>query len=118
MIVTLSGNRTVIAVFGNVTNDDPAIIVTTKLYANYPNPFNPSTIIKYSMKEPGYVSIHICDVKGRRIKNIVDGRKLSGNYIEIWNGSDDSGKPVGSGVYYLYMKADKYQSIRKMVLMK
>ncbi len=93
-------------------------ILITQIQGNHPNPFKSTTSIRYSVKEPGYLNLYICDVKGRLVKRLVNTGVPAGFKTETWNATDDSGKPVSSGIYYLCIKTDKYQSCKKMVLMK
>ena len=84
---------------GGSANDDNSIpALVTKLDGNYPNPFNPSTTIRYSMKEAGPVSIEIYNIKGQLVRTLVDGVKEAGNHTIVWNGLDKSNRSVSSGV--------------------
>ncbi len=104
---------------GSVGNDDPgAPAIATELKGNYPNPFNPSTTISFSVKEAVPVEIGIYNVKGQLVKTLVNGEKASGSHSIVWDGRDNSGQSVSSGVYYYKMNAGKYSSTRKMILMK
>ncbi len=102
-----------------VNNDDslnPAII--TKLKGNYPNPFNPDTAIRFSLKETSPVSINIYDVKGQLVKTLVNEVREAGNHSVIWKGVDNNGRAVSSGVYFYRMSSRKFSSTRKMILIK
>ncbi len=102
-----------------VSGDDPSIpALTTKLDSNYPNPFNPSTTIRYSLKEAGPVSIDIYNVKGQLVRTLVNEVQEAGNHTVVWNGIDKNNKAVGSGVYFYKMNAGKYSSTKKMIMMK
>jgi hypothetical protein len=90
----------------------------TKLKGNYPNPFNPATTIQFATSKEGYVSIEIFNIKGQKIVGLVDEQMPSGNHTIIWNGKDDNGRSVSSGVYLTSMKTDSYQATHKMILMK
>ena len=97
--------------------DDPSAPVTaTELKGNYPNPFNPSTTISYSVKEPALVTLAIYNVKGQKVKTLVSEQKASGNFQVVWNGKDENNRPVSSGVYYYRMNAGSYNAMRKMLL--
>jgi hypothetical protein len=102
-----------------VDNDDNAQIpVATSLNGNYPNPFNPETTISFSLKEPAMVSIQIFNVQGKLVNTLVNEERTAGNYTVIWNGKDSGGRNVASGVYYYRMRAGKYSSTRKMIMLK
>ena len=88
------------------------------LKGNYPNPFNPSTTIAFSVSTPGHVTLEIFNIKGEKVKTLIDGTLSVNDYTVNWNGNDDSGKSVASGLYFYKMKADKFVSAKKMILMK
>ncbi len=88
------------------------------LYQNYPNPFNPETQIKYDLPASGHVSLTIYNVLGQRVKVLVDEFQDSGRKSVIWDGHDDSGDEVATGIYFYKIKADSFEKTRKMVLIK
>jgi len=107
------------SVGGSVGNEDGiAPAIATELKGNYPNPFNPETTISYSVKENTPVSVEIYNVKGQKVKTLVNEAKAAGNYSVVWNGVDDNNRPVSSGVYFFKMSAGKYSSTKKMIMMK
>ena len=86
---------------------------------NYPNPFNPSTRIKFSIPSDMNISINVYDVMGRQVKTILSGSHAAGRYSVIWNGSDQHGRSVSSGIYFYELKgADDLVDTRKMILIK
>jgi len=85
---------------------------------NYPNPFNPSTNISYKVKESGVISLLIHDLRGNSINNLISEYKPRGNYFINWNGTDESGRFVPSGVYFYTMKTEKQIMTKKMILLK
>ncbi|QQS36570.1 MAG: choice-of-anchor D domain-containing protein [Ignavibacteriales bacterium] len=89
------------------------------LNQNYPNPFNPSTSISYSLRERSVVTIEIFDLLGRKIKTILNSEsQSSGNHIVYWNGLNESGENVSSGVYLYRLKANEFINTKKMMLIK
>ncbi len=94
------------------------IPVRTELTGNYPNPFNPVTTIKFSLKEDSDVSIMIYNIKGAVVRMLADDEMSTAYHEVIWDGKDNAGKQVGSGVYFYKMKAEKYTATKKMILMK
>jgi len=90
----------------------------TKLFSAYPNPFNPQTMISFELKTESDVSVQIFNVHGQLIKTLVNGHFTSGHYQRTWLGTDESGRNVGSGIYFYRMVAGKYISTQKVVLMK
>lgn len=83
------------------------------LYNNYPNPFNPVTIIKYDLPSAGNVSLVIYDILGRRVKELVNENQQPGRYEVSFNASN-----LASGVYIYQLKSSKYVSTRKMILLR
>jgi len=88
------------------------------LRQNVPNPFNPSTEISYHLPEQCEVSLDVYDVAGRRIVRLVSWKQPVGDHSVTWNGTDDSGGRVGSGVYFYSLRAGKHELTRKMVLLR
>ena len=99
-------------------NDLTDPCVKTELIGNYPNPFNPSTIIHFSLSAKVNLRIDIYNIKGQKIKTLVDDIYPAGSHSIVWNGTDDGGYSVSSGVYLYKMTADDYVGAGKMVLMK
>ncbi len=97
---------------------DPVTAKVTKLYANYPNPFNPTTNIAFSLKEQANVSIDIFNVKGQLVKRLINGQMPAGNHTITWTGKDENQKQVSSGVYFYRMQTNNYTTTRKMLMMK
>lgn len=85
---------------------------------NYPNPFNPTTTISYSLPVSGIVNIDIYNVKGQKVKQLVSGNKEAGKHTQTWNGVDDKGNPVGSGIYFYQLKTVESTLKGKMMLLK
>jgi hypothetical protein len=102
-----------------VPNNDPATIpVVTSLEGNYPNPFNPETAINFSLKESGKVRINIYNLKGQLVRQLVDTELPAGRHQIVWNGKDNQGRSVSSGIYLYRMEAKGYTNTKKMMLMK
>lgn len=98
--------------------DDPGIpVARTELNGNMPNPFNPETTILFAVKNPEHVRLEIFNIRGQIVRVLVDSDMPSGHHNVVWNGRDDNGKPVSSGVYYYRMRAGSYIGTRKMLLM-
>ena len=99
----------------NINNTNPEKFTVNQ---NYPNPFNPITQIKYGIPEDSYVSINIFDLKGSSIKTLLNQRKKAGYHLISWNGTSNSGSNVAAGMYIYSIQAGKFQSVKKMVLLK
>ncbi len=94
----------------------PEIALT--LYQNFPNPFNPSTLIKYYVPERCSVSLAVYNVSGVTVKQLVDGYRDSGLHTVLWNGSNENGRQMSSGVYFYRLRVGKRMLSRKMLLLR
>ncbi|MDH3937674.1 MAG: lectin like domain-containing protein, partial [candidate division Zixibacteria bacterium] len=100
-------------------DDDPtATPYRWSLSHNYPNPFNPSTNIHYSLASRSHVTITIYNVLGQEVNVLVDEVKSAGEYDASWDGSDFGGRGVASGIYFYRMVADDHTETAKMVLLR
>ncbi len=99
-------------------SDNNTIPLVTELFGNYPNPFNPTTRIKFSLKSDSFVKLTIYNIKGQKIKELINKHLDAGYYNIIWDGDDSNGKKVASGVYFYRFSAGKYSKIGRMILMK
>lgn len=88
------------------------------LAQNFPNPFNPSTLIGYTVAKTTHVSLKIYNMLGQEVKTLVNDLKFPGLYTVIWDGHDDLGKDVSSGLYIYQMVSDDNVQARKMLLMR
>ncbi len=85
---------------------------------NYPNPFNPSTVINFTLPEEMYISINIYNINGRCIKTIMNGNNKAGCSSVEWDGLDKNGNKVSSGIYFYELKASDLVYSKKMILLK
>jgi len=88
------------------------------LNQNYPNPFNPVTTVSYKLAEPEFVNLSVYDVNGNFIKNLISGKRGSGENIVNWNGKNDANENVAGGVYFYRIETESYSSTKKMILLK
>jgi hypothetical protein len=102
----------------DVPDEEGAGGLVTRLYQNRPNPFNPRTAIKFSLAADGPTKLIIYDVNGRRIRTLVDKGLKAGTHEVVWDGSDDAGHTVTSGVYWSQLHAGGLSSNKKMVVLK
>jgi hypothetical protein len=102
----------------NLSETTPVIPQKTALKANYPNPFNPTTTLCFDLKNDSNMSLIIYNAKGQKVKTIANDFYKAGSHQVQWNGKDENGKNVSSGIYFYTMKTDHYTSTRKMILMK
>ncbi len=103
----------------NITGNDPDNTPRfTELNGNYPNPFNPTTTIEFSLAENAQVTIEVYNLKGQLVRTLANEKMDAGNHQVVWTGDDSQGKSVGSGVYFYKMKAGRYTATKKMILLK
>ena len=91
---------------------------TFALHQSYPNPFNPETTISYDISNVGNVEIVVYDMMGREIKTLVSGYHSPSTYQVIWNGTDNRGKIVPSGVYFYQMNSSEFSQVNKVMFLK
>ena len=89
-----------------------------RLYRCYPNPFNPSTTIKYDLPIRSHVTVFIYDILGKEVKRLVNIAQEPGNKSVSWNGTDSFGNPVSAGVYLCQIRSGEFLQTNKMVLLK
>ncbi|MCH7549570.1 MAG: T9SS type A sorting domain-containing protein, partial [Candidatus Krumholzibacteriota bacterium] len=99
-----------------VTVDVP--VGMNRLFQNHPNPFNPSTTISFELAAPGRVRMDVFDTLGRRVRTIIDGVHPAGVSSVVWDGADQSGRPVVSGLYFYRLTIGNATLTRRMVLLK
>jgi hypothetical protein len=92
--------------------------VSWDLFQNYPNPFNPETQIKFQLPKSSEVRIVIYDILGQRVRVLLNKRMVGGYYRVTWDGRDDSGDRVSSGLYLYRFEGDGFAKIRKMIIMR
>ncbi|MEJ2545839.1 MAG: FlgD immunoglobulin-like domain containing protein, partial [Calditrichaceae bacterium] len=89
-----------------------------EVYPAYPNPFNMSTTIKFQLNTSKQIKILIYDINGRLVNTILNSNLMPGSYKVNWNGKDNKGKDISSGVYYAVVKASDFISTLKLVVIK
>ncbi len=104
--------------YSYVGNSNDTVNYRNELVGNYPNPFNPKTNIKFTTAENAQVNVKIYNAKGQLIKNLVNGNLEKGVHNIVWNGKDNAGKNVSSGIYFYKISMPDYQKTKKMLLLK
>ena len=120
------GDQTIVPVVLTVTATgvNGNLPTVTELTGNYPNPFNPITNIKFSLKTESKVSLTIYNIRGQKIKTLINDNIQAGYHSVIWNGTDKSGKDVSSGIYFSRFDSEdrheygRYTSVKKIILLK
>lgn len=100
------------------SSDIPVIPLVTSLQAIYPNPFNAITTIAYGLAKKDITQIVIFNLRGEKIRSLLNTSKNPGSYRINWDGLSDNGRPATSGIYFVKMTAGKYSTTQKIILMK
>lgn len=87
------------------------------LLQNYPNPFNPETVINYQLDQNAHVELAIFNLLGQKVRVLVNGTRTTGSYEVRWDGTDDFGNQVSSGIYVYRLNAGEFTNSKKMVLL-
>ena len=98
--------------------NDNSLPHTTELYQNYPNPFNPTTEITFSLQDDEFVVLSIYNIRGQLVNNLVSEKTPRGAHSITWNGKNNSGEEVNSGMYFCVLKSKGCESIKKMMLIR
>jgi len=119
-ITARTGDNIDIPVNSEEITDSPDDIIPfkTSLEGCYPNPFNPTTNLAFSLKEDAPVTLMIFNVRGQKVKTIIEDVLPAGFYQYSWHGRDDNNQPVSSGVYFYKMQTPDYTKVKKAILLK
>ena len=99
-------------------DDEVKLPQVFNLTQNYPNPFNATTTISYSLSNESSVDLTVYDIAGRKVAQLVNGIEPAGEHQVVWNGVDDSGKEVATGIYFYNIKTDVESTTKRMMLLK
>jgi hypothetical protein len=89
-----------------------------ELNQNYPNPFNNETVIKFNLRRPASVTLTIYNILGQRVRMLVEGRLAAGSQTVSWDGKDDKGNDLSSGIYFYQLRAGEMSETKRLVLLK
>ncbi|HHV37339.1 MAG TPA: T9SS type A sorting domain-containing protein [Candidatus Cloacimonetes bacterium] len=104
--------------FGTPVEDGTAPAAVNMLNQNYPNPFNPETTISFNMPSGADSKLDVYNIRGQKVKTLLDGHAQYGLNTVVWNGDDDNGNKVSSGIYFYHLTNEFGSQTRKMMLMK
>lgn len=96
----------------------PLVPLAYTLEQNFPNPFNPSTTIRYALNKRSDVSLSIYNLLGQKVKTLVSGEQITGTYSVVWDGVTESGSGAASGVYLYQLRAGEYRASKKLLLLR
>lgn len=114
VVLTLEEGTGIVGVDGKPT----VMPLTYELGNAYPNPFNPSTTIEYAIPVSNHVSLKVINLLGQAVRTLVDRYTTAGTYKVVWDGRDEAGKPVPSGIYFYRMESSHFRQVNKMMLAK
>ena len=100
------------------TESEQSIPEEFAIHQNHPNPFNPTTILRYDLPEDALVNITIYDMMGRQVKTLINGLQTPGYKTVQWDATNDKNRPVSAGLYLYTIQAGEFRQVRKMVLLK
>jgi len=103
---------------GKNTNGIPIVPIGYSLEQNFPNPFNPSTIIAYTLGHSTHVELEVFNVLGQKVKTLFAGDEKIGSYTVAWDGTNDYGSKISSGVYFYRIRTEQFSSTKKLMLLK
>jgi hypothetical protein len=128
MVESLGSNLVTLSLADVSEKEEVSGVYKTELMSNYPNPFNPETRIVFAVgtqratektqRSTERIEIIIFNSKGQKVRSLVDGNYGAGVHIVTWNGLDDKGQRVSSGIYFYRMRTEGYVSVKKMLLLK
>lgn len=110
------GDQDIITLSSKIGNS--GMMITVTLLPNYPNPFNPTTTIRYGLPEASQVQLTVYDLRGEKVAMLIAGQQSAGWHSMQWNGRDDFRQQVSTGVYFYRLVAGEFVKMRKMVFMK
>ncbi len=102
----------------SVQDQDGAVPKVFALFQNYPNPFNPVTQIKFSVPKRTRVELSVYNILGQKVKTLLNEELETGNYTSTWNGKDDKGYDVSSGIYFYKLNSNEFSATKKMLLVR
>ncbi len=111
-------NNTINALLMATSIEEPAVAYSFELKDNYPNPFNPTTRIPFTVDKTRSVKLAVYDARGAQVRTIVNAKFGAGSYEASWDGLDDAGQLVSSGIYFLRLQSDDLVKTNRIVLLK
>ena len=88
------------------------------LSQNFPNPFNPETVVPFALPKAGEIRMVVYNILGQEVAVLMDGQQGAGFHRVVWDGKDLLGRPVSSGIYFVRMSTEGFSNVRKMLLLK
>jgi hypothetical protein len=104
--------------FGDEDEPENNTLSAPQLHGNYPNPFNPTTTISFSLPDEQEIELSIYNIKGQKVKQLINGQLTNGQHSMTWNGKDTNDKSVSTGIYFYKLKTENDVLTRKMLMLK
>jgi hypothetical protein len=118
-LITVLADGTVLSLVTSVDGMYRSVPESYNLYQNYPNPFNPTTTIQFALPSESIVTMEIFNVLGKKVTTLISNERLgSGSYNIAWNGRDEGGQSVASGMYIYRLNAGDYVASKSMLMLK
>ncbi len=108
----------VILTVGPPIEAEAILLAITQLHQNHPNPFNPTTTISFDLVNTGKITLNVYNIKGELVRTLASENYPAGQNSILWNGEDNNGSSVSSGIYFYSLKAGDHEETKKMILMK
>jgi hypothetical protein len=113
-----AGGAQLYAALNDMDPSGGAVPAATRLVGTMPNPFNPTTSVRFELKEKQDVQIHVYDLQGRLVRTLLDESRTAGSHAVVWDGKDGGGRSVASGSYFIRMQAGPYESTTKAIILR
>ena len=104
--------------YGAESNESSIVAVVPVLEKNYPNPFNPSTTISFSIPSDMSCKLDVYNIRGQKVKTLLNENMMAGRHSIVWDGVDDNGRSVSSGVYFYKLATPNRNQTYKMLMIK
>jgi hypothetical protein len=89
-----------------------------RLEQNYPNPFNPETTIRYQLAKAGHIELAVYNLLGQKVRTLINGVQTGGNHVQVWDGRNDRGQIVNTGIYFYRLQAGAFMQVKKMLVVR
>lgn len=110
--------RTTLLAFADITAADGPVVAAVPQLSIYPNPFNPQTTVSFTMPEAGHARLQVVDLRGRLVASLLDGDLAAGRHAVVWDGRNDGGRGMPSGVYFARLSVGSDESLTRMSLVR
>jgi len=117
-VPSLDSGKWINVVILNTSSPENTLNFNNIYLTNFPNPFNPSTVISFSIPQIGKTDLSIYNIKGQKVKQLISNQLAAGEHSVVWDGRDENNRPVSSGIYFYKLESGDFEKMRKMILLK